>query len=433
MEENNNSEWHLSRYNLFGSSSIDGLIPCVNLMKGTYSELSIKDLELLHKIDNIDKNSLLFNCLVNQGLIVNYDELKKLKYQAKKVNSTMDAVKIIITVTLSCNFNCPYCFESHRNGTQMTSEIEEKIFLLIKKMMELKQSKKLEITWYGGEPLLYPSTIEHLSKKILKYVEENNISYFSNIFTNGYFLNQKNIDMLERNKIFRCQLTLDGIGENHNKTRHLKNGQPSYEKIMSNLESIKYKGIISIRHNVHKDNIKDIDNLKQIIKNIKKKTGNKIEYYSATIIDNPGEKREEQVSILNIEEAAKIQAKKDAMRFPHGEFIYCGSQHFWSICIDERGYLYKCWEDVGNLDRAFANIEDWNPSDPYDTSNNVDILKKYLEDIPVLSDIECQNCIWLPSCAGGCPSKKFFWNMKCVPYKNYPDLFISEVREKINK
>ena len=433
MEEKNiqNSEWHLSKYNLFGKELVDNLIPCVNLMRGTYSELSIDDVILLQNIDNIDKDSSLFKCLVNQGIIVNFNEQEVLKSMAIRENSRVDTVKITIAVTMACNFNCPYCFEIHKPFKKMSLETEDKIIQLIKKLLILNKGKKLELTWYGGEPLLASDTIKSLSNKLLPFLEKENIFYKSNIITNGYFFNQKNVDILEEAKVTKCQITLDGLKNNHDSTRHLISGGSTFDVIINNLKNIKFTGQISIRHNVNEKNKEDVEKLRELIAKISRETGNNIYYYSAILVNNPAEIRKEKVEYLNNLDKTKIGIAKDIKNFSHSKPFFCSAQGFWSYCIDNEGYLYKCWEDVGKIERSFGEINTWEPTNPFYTATNADILTKYINSAGIFEDLECKECIWVPLCAGGCASKRFFCDIKCMEYKNNPDEFISKVATMI--
>ena len=53
----------------------------------------------------------------------------------------------------------------------------------------------------------------------------------------------------------------------------------------------------------------------------------------------------------------------------------------------------------------------------------------YNKSIASLNDEECKQCVWLPLCAGSCPSKKIYHNMNCIPFKDNPNYFIQKVKE----
>lgn len=429
-----NKKWHLSKYNLFMPLEEENKLACVNLFKKSYSEIALCDISKLFNFNQLEENNPILLGFIKQGIIVDFNELDYIKATILKEYSKNDSIGLTIAVTSACNFNCPYCFEIHKSFKKMSEEIENKILNFIKNLMNFYSCKKLHVTWYGGEPLLAIETIESLSKKIIEYINTNNFNYTSSIITNGYLLNQKNIDILEKYKVNFCQITLDGLKEKHNSFRYLINGDGTFDKIIENLYSIKTKMPISIRQNVNKDNEQDSEKLSSLIKNIKQKTGNNISFYKAIMINNPGEFRKENINYLNNDELYPYfdnGIKKNF--FSNLCNIRCTASSLTSYCIDEEGNLCKCWEDIGKIDRYIGTLDTFNIFDPINSASNKDIFIKYLNSINGLDNKECKECIWLPYCCGGCPSKRMFYNIKCIPFKDNPDYFVKKIKELYTK
>lgn len=418
-------EWHLSKYTMFTKPPNHNFMVAVNLMRGTQTILFPEELSKLINFKQLDKDSELFKKFKKQGLIVNYNELLMIDTIAK-CNCANGGATITICPTLNCNFNCPYCFEKHLPG-KMSEEIQDKVIQLIEKILKNVKKRTLYVTWYGGEPLLAPEIIENLSNKLMNLCEKENIIYSAGIITNGYLLNQNIVDMLNKVKVINYQITLDGIDKTHNKTRRLVNGDGTFEKIGENLRTLKIKGNISIRHNVHKDNINEVNMLHTFVKYLAKQSGNKIHYYPAFVFDNAAEEREGQVKFLNKEEKAMLELEKDYNLFSSGKAQYCGSQLLYSCVIDPNGNLYKCWEDVDKIERSFGHIDSWNPYNPLITATNPEILSNYMNSVGTSLDEECIKCIWLPLCRGGCPSKRLYSKKVCVSYKDEPEIFLSRI------
>lgn len=89
--------------------------------------------------------------------------------------------------------------------------------------------------------------------------EAKGAEYSAGIITNGYLLTQENADLLERCKVKSAQITLDGVGEAHDKTRHLTGGGATFGCITDNLRQGKLDFSVSIRHNVHAGNIGEVE------------------------------------------------------------------------------------------------------------------------------------------------------------------------------
>ena len=427
-------EWHLSKYNIISQISPYS-IACFNSLRGSYYELNKQEISIFMNFDKVNLNDETIEKFKKLGIIVNFDEQEYLKSSMILTYALRDdIVHFTIATTLACNFNCPYCFEKHYNNSKMSIEIQNKLINFIKKTLIDSKKKRLKIVWFGGEPLLAPDVIENISKEIIPFCDNNNIIYSSSIITNGYLFNQENVDLLNKYKVYSTQITLDGVEEIHDKTRCLLNGKGSFEKIISNLENVKYKGSIDIRNNIHNENKHEVEILKKILKKIEKQSNNIIIYKPAPIINNPGEERENQVNYLTIEDGIDFELERRKNNIPKCKTNFCSANSLYFISIDTEGYLYKCCEDITFKEKSFGHIDTWNCKNPLKTASNIDILTKYINSAGIL-DNECKDCNFLPICGGDCPSKKFFYNLKCpyTPFKKNPDYFIQKIREIVIK
>lgn len=432
MNNQDKSKWHLSEYNIFSSKSYDNKIPCVNLLKGTYSELDPDDLLKLYELERLNIKEEDLKDFINQGIVVNFDEKEYVKSSLLINYNRTNTLYVIIAPSLVCNFNCPYCFESHVDKNVMSLETQDKVIEFLKNLISFSWKKQIEVTWYGGEPLLHPEIIEYISNPVISFCQSRGINYTGAILTNGYYFNQKNVDLLNRCNVNKAQITIDGLEKNHDLTRHLFDGSGSFKKIINNLNSVKFNGVISVRNDIHSNNKDDIEELKKIIQQVAKNSGNVINYYTAPIIDVPAEKQENQVDFLNIKDTIEFEFKRRNEKIPPFKTTYCSAPSLYFFGIGSRGELYKCWEDFGVKERSYGNIEKWDIRFPLQTADNPNILMKYINSAGAL-DQECYDCVWLPICGGGCPSKRFFCDMKCLPYVPYRyniDYYIDLIREK---
>lgn len=430
----NKEKYHLSYYNIFSQVENKNLIACVNLLKKTYSEILPDNLLKLYDLskNNFNFEDEFIQKAISQGIIVDYDEREFLKSLFLTSNNS-NSIGITIAPTLACNFNCPYCFEDHTDKTIMNLEIQDKLINFIKEIINYTNKKRLHVTWFGGEPLLCIDIIKYISESIINFCNEKKIFYNASIITNGYLFNKENVEILNKYKVTFAQITLDGTEKNHNLTRHLTNGNGSYQQIIDNLNSVEFKGHISIRNNIYNRNKEDVPEIKKIINEINKTTKNNISYSPAPVVNfSKKQEKNEQMDILNIRDSIKVELQKNNNNFPKLRTNYCLSSSLFSFCVDNKGNLYKCWDDIGIKDRSYGNIESWNINNPFKTADNLNILTKYLNSPGILNE-ECYNCVWLPICAGGCSSKKFFQNIKCVPYKYDIDFFIQKIKEILEK
>lgn len=410
-------EWHISKYNLFAKIPNSEQIGCVNLLKGTCSTLSQEEVDKLNRGEVTER-------FVRQGFIVNYDELQALEFLSRKSCNMSNTLNLTICPTMNCNFDCPYCFEKHRPG-KMSIEVQNAILNFVKKSIRINGIKNLKITWFGGEPLLAVDVIESLSRSLIEITNQAKVNYNAEIVTNGYLLTQEIVDKLFEAKIFRYQITLDGLEKAHNKTRHLINNGPTFNKIIENLTNIKFKGIINIRHNLYIDNIEEVKSLKEYVKDLAQKSKNNIQYYTAFTNSNDyALERKDSVNFLKLEDFYCYEIDRKIQDFHSYKENYCGAQTLNFIVIDELGNLYNCWEDAGRIEYSFGKIEKWDINNSIITADNPQILFNYINTGGPLKDKECLECVWLPICHGGCPHRRLFYNRECISCKNKPEEFV---------
>ena len=191
---------------------------------------NIKDWDL--EIDELDED--IKKILVAHNIVVSNDfdnkYLTKLKFIHRRSAFANSQLSLTIATTTDCYFKCPYCYEVGISHTKMDEETETAIIDYINTI----KPKSLYITWYGGEPLMNFKTIERLMKNIneLSYIEE--VKY--DMVTNGSLLTEKVGSYFIEKKLKNVQITIDGLEENHNRTRITKNGKSSYRIILSNLD-----------------------------------------------------------------------------------------------------------------------------------------------------------------------------------------------------
>lgn len=189
------------------------------------------------------------------------------------IKQLQDLKAISIEITENCNMRCTYCGHSdlyeHYNYERSDNFINERnVYELINELnryWESKQNKEIEISFYGGEPLLGIKQI----RTIVSFLHKNypHINFRYKITTNGLLL-LKNISFLVEND-FKIAVSLDG-NERHNAYRILKNGQYTHRKVVAILDEIKktypfyYKNNMHISSVLH--NLNDISEIQTYVK-----------------------------------------------------------------------------------------------------------------------------------------------------------------------
>ena len=426
-------KWRPSRYNIFAKIPGSDKIAGVNLYKGICGEYTPPEMYLLSEVENLPSDHPIMERFINRGLITDHDERAALIAGGRLSARTSDKVCITICPTIGCNFDCPYCFEDHRPG-RMSDKVQDDVVTLTEKMLDATNAETLTVIWFGGEPLLMPDIIEALSARLMALANEKNVSYTAEIITNGYLLTHDIVDMLERVKIDQMQITLDGMGATHDATRHLAGGGGTFDRITSNLRELHIPFPGKVRQNVHNGNISESDQLREFLNDIARQSGNTIMPYRYSVDGNEAsDNRGSDVSLLCDEDMFTTGLEYDVNWFRAGNSSFCCATQLNNISIDNKGNIIKCWENVDKPYLSFGTADRWDPKDPIRTASDPDNLIRFMNCAIPLADDECMDCIWLPSCAGGCPVKRLEGRRRCVTYKDNPEAFVLALYEKMRK
>ena len=425
--------WHVSRYNISAPVPESKNVAIVNLFKGNCAEYTPIELYLLSVLEELDENHPIIERFAKRGIIANFDERAALESMGRAACAGSHDVGLTICPTMGCNFDCPYCFEDHGSGT-MSQDVQDDIIALTERMLDASHTQRLSVTWFGGEPLLAPDVIESLSARLIALADERDISYSASIVTNGYLLTQEMVDMLHKAKVDSAQITIDGLEATHDATRYLRGGGPTFARITSNLRETNIPFKVNIRHNFHEGNKSEVEELESYIGQLAEESGNNLRYYPALVTGSEtADERGKQVGLLCENDASGIGVKQESGRFHAGRGHYCGAHSVWSVGVDDKGNLQKCWEAVDKPDLSYGTAHDWDPADPLATASNPDNLTKYLNTATALDDEECRECVWLPSCSGGCPYKRLFEKRQCIAFKDNPEAYVLALHARIGE
>ena len=425
--------WRVSRYNLAARIPDSDKIAVANLFRGTCCACTPVEMFLLDELESLDEDHPILDYFRRRGLIVNYDEREALSALARMGCTMNPVVALTICPTMGCNFDCPYCFENHRAG-RMSQETQDDVVALAERMLRSSGAKKVMVCWFGGEPLLMPEIIESLSARLMALAEKRGAEYSATIVTNGYLLTQEIADMLGRCRVDRAQITLDGVGPEHDRTRHLAGGGPTYGRIVENLRTLRLPFRVYVRHNVHEGNRDQMEPLRNVVSALSKESGNKLKYYASPVNDNTvAQERNAEGGLFCADGPVEVGMHREAEAFGSARSLFCGANRLYALGIDDQGRLFKCWEDVDKADRSFASAHEWDPANPIFTADRPDLLSRYLNCAPHLEDPECNECVFLPQCAGGCPTRRLFYRRTCLRARNMPERFVLELYEQLQR
>lgn len=338
---------------------------------------------------------------------VGYDERKAVD-QLRKLMNTMGRRKEItgytILPTTCCNARCFYCYEA---GIPHITMKEETVEELIRFITVHHGEKKVNLSWFGGEPTLGIEIID----RVCTALKESGIEYTSSMISNGYLFDE-DVAQKARNlwKLTNIQITLDGTEEVYNKVKSYINVKGSaYQRVLNNIDNLLAQEIrVSVRMNLDKHNA---DNLEQLVDELASRFRGK-KLFSAyvyvlfddcgyqPIVRNETEDTDLWIRANQLNDLLRkkgLEFTKTNTELPSIKANCCMADSDGSVLINPDGSFSKCehncgMENVGNLWQGVTNSEE---------------LLSWKERVWFL---ECEGCPVYPACV---KLKKCFSNKVC--------------------
>lgn len=321
------------------------------------------------------------------------------------------SINLWIQTTNECNLRCSYCY-IHTLGNKDYIN-EDGIARLIDKLVETAKNKNLrqiQLRFAGGEPLLKISLWKSYIIELKQRLKDVDCKLNTVILTNLVALNEKYIEFINDNAI-GLAVSIDGVGDYHNNTRHFKNGEGSFDIVNKNIDKLLNNGINpTLLTVVSNSNIDGIDKFTEYV--IEKNLKHRYSFVSGEDIDI-----QKLISKMNscykiydkaIEGGYKfsILHKLCDLKFDNLSFQTCGNG-FNGGALNTDGSIYFCQRHFG-ITQPLGNI--------YEEDDILSIIQRktfYGEVSP-----DCKSCIYRYMCTSGCPIERT--NKKdphCLAYK----------------
>jgi|WetSurMetagenome_2_1015567.scaffolds.fasta_scaffold06172_4 uncharacterized protein len=325
--------------------------------------------------------------LVEGGFVIDdeIDERSVLRHISLIPRYSPEPAGVTAVVTTRCNFACPYCTQDTGTGRDMPPEVVDKLISII----DLTNSRQFSITLYGGEPLLVPEICDDICLRASEACKRRGIDLDIDMVTNGYLLDEQLASKLASHGLTSVQITVDGNKKHHDHRRVLKGGKGTYDRVVSHALSAARHLDVAIRVNLEaslhssRESIADVECVFRDIDRV-------------TLYVSPTRLKDEEASSANLKQSCGCFSDLFLRRRKlHARLGGCCAVRLDSFVLLPDGSFASCWDDVGILGSGFGSILDsgipklshrakWMDWDPYGTQ-------------------PCRDCLWLPTCGGGCP------------------------------
>lgn len=349
--------------------------------------------------------------LLERNILVE-EEADELKIAQSIVPSIVNTstLNLCILPTGQCNYRCRYCYEDFKLG-RMPAEIQDGIIKHVRK--NIYYYSGLNISWFGGEPLLAADIIDNISKKLMAICNAARRTYCAAITTNGYLLDDIMLERLLKNKIYKIQISLDGLKETNDYNKPLANGGGTFDKIIDNIKKIRSNVDsqlfhIAIRTNFTQKSIREFDDYLGYMENVIA-DDSRFSLFLRPVNDLGGDVVNEMSSqMLNENEKEDLYSltasKKKRFYFTQHESclnpgsLVCYAGKINDLIIQSDGTISKCSCLLYSPTNKIGNV---NPRGSFDINHNM--CAKWIMNSK-LTD-ECRGCSILPLCYNmSCPA-----------------------------
>lgn len=311
---------------------------------------------------------------------------------------------LMINVTQICNLHCTYCAAGGDGtyGDPVAKLSLEKAFPQIKFLIEkLSAGSAFDITFLGGEPLLYPEVLKAVADYAKEIATSQGIEISFTVVTNATLLNEKTISILEGMKA-HVNISIDGRPAVQDKLRPQKNGKGSSDAAVKglsalmarrqNLGTILMRAVFTTQHTGALDTYlyfnefnPDIMDFSFDIEESERESNlsflSEMSKVAALAFKNGGEDALRKIAIFGkYFDALDNQVRIDS---------HCGSGKSL-LSMDSRAQMYPCPLEVGHKDEALGYVNELN-------TERLSSLQQ-----PFIEKNNCQSCWARFLCGGGC-------------------------------
>jgi len=343
--------------------------------------------------------------LLRAGFLVDagHDEVAALRLRNRGAIEDRNArLELTLLPTLDCNFRCFYCYEQRR-PERMSDQTVAAVLRFLEKTVPGRRA--LQLSWFGGEPLLELDTLLRISGRAARIAAEHHARFRNFLTTNGYLLDQETVERLAEAGIDGLSITIDGPRRWHDRFRPHRDGQGTFEQVLAGLTRAARRlprAHVQVRVNYNARNLPDVEGvLDQIPDDLRGRLAILARpiFGRAAARCGSAEQRRGEGVLYRESRAFGLDVDLDATLLGPKE-TFCYADRRSSLIIGPSGGLFKCavgdFSEASRMGRLMATgdtvwdkprIAAWNQANGFESRI-------------------CRECRYLPLCMGGCRAQR---------------------------
>jgi uncharacterized protein len=142
---------------------------------------------------------------------------------------------LTLMVTNACNMRCTYCYNGIGYDKTMSIDIGTKA--IDRSIASLQNGGRLELGFFGGEPMLEPDLILALIEHAQTQMQEKGLELLLSVTTNGTITNNKAWQIMMMPNL-DLAISIDGHPQTHDRNRIFPNGRGSSAEVLKTVSRL---------------------------------------------------------------------------------------------------------------------------------------------------------------------------------------------------
>jgi uncharacterized protein len=394
-------------------------------------------LDRVHRTDELSREEReTIEQLTEQGFIVSDRETERQDLRAffREVREGTDTLKITVLTTLQCNFACDYCIQGdhgdyNKSAAKMSLDMAARVSSWIEGRIDAIAPTRLTLMFFGGEPLLNMPVLYYMAERLHAACSARGVEILINIITNGLLITREMVERLNPLGLNGIKITLDGDRDAHNRSRPLRGGQGTFDKIIANTRAVAGLTKIAVGGNFDVDTVDSYPALLDFLAEqdfasqlsrvtfkpvIREKTAQARGMIPLTLVGGEGKPLDKPLNGACMTSAGTgVSRVCDTCNFADEKMTYlreetkkrgfsthdgvhmgpCEIHKGHAHTIGPDGSLFACPGFAGEALQSIGHIDDRQDEQRTQALRNFEKLAAWEM---------CQDCAFIPVCAGGC-------------------------------
>ncbi len=179
--------------------------------------------------------------LAGRGFLVpeSLNENQVLAHWRTSMSYDLTHLRYVVSPTRFCNMACSYCVHGSRKRPEhMTAPMARRVLDFMISDVQAKRPADVRLDFSGAEAILNRRAMRYLAEGMARFCRGRGADFRTGFISNGLALSESLLQDLKPFGLDTVKVTVSGPAAIHDRSRVDRQGRPTYERIMANLERV---------------------------------------------------------------------------------------------------------------------------------------------------------------------------------------------------